>query len=195
MIVGVRQLLPSFGKHFPFGIPNHPAKRCIHLQHAAVRRAHPHTERRAFKDRAESLFAFPKLALGLQPRSDIARDRGSAHYFSGWISDRGESNRDIDPASILALADRVVRNNCTPVQHGREIVKFLTAVIWKEKVNVLSCDFPARIAEQLFGAVVPTDDRPLQVDALNRVVRGILRSRPAGPASARPLGAPRCHGG
>src|ERR1022692_3417390 len=128
-----------------------------------------------------------KLALGPHALADVVGDGGSAHYLPGWIPDRGDRKQDIDQSAVLPSADRFARTDPAALPSadrfartdpaalpdGPEVLThFVRAARRSENVNVLSDDFLARVTEQHFGAVVPTDDGAVQPFADDRVVRG-----------------------
>ena len=169
-IVGVHQGHPRSVKQFPFRISQHPAKGRVHLEESPVQFAHTHTALCVLKHLAESIIAFLKLALGADALADIAGANRNADDLAAWILDRGDGDRNIDGVTVLCQSDGIVTVELPGWDLGKSLAYSLAAIGRHQNGIVVSDDLIRRIPEQHFGALVQSDDGPIQRSAQDGVV-------------------------
>ncbi len=162
-VVRMAQLPPVPSEQFRAGIAQHVAKRWIHLQKAAIHTRQAHAEWRVLKGGAKAFFPVQQQSFGLFVLTDIPDDGGRADHFAGRSPDGADGERNFDfPARLgdapgFEPADFAFRTDA--LHNGRQ---FPTPVWWGQIGDGFSDDLAGGVAVDGFGALVPTDDGPIE---------------------------------
>ena len=94
---------------------------------------------------------------------DVARGLGDADDLAGGRADRGDAQRNVDGAAILAHARRLVMFDRLASADPFDDIAYLVAPVRRDDdVDALADRFRRREAEQAFGGSVPAGDGAVQ---------------------------------
>ena len=92
-------------------------------------------------------------------------------YFACFVSDRRNSEGNINKAPVLALSNRLVVLNPLTATDAREDHRFFVVPIGRDKHSHRPADgFLGRVAEEPQGPAVPTHNEAVEVFGKDRIV-------------------------
>src|SRR5208337_4638644 len=112
--------------------------------------------------------AFGAFAMG-----EVADDFGGTHDVTGVILDGGNRERDVEKTAVLMLAERFEMFDAFTAREALADGDFLGLEAWgKEDGDGAADDFLGTIAEEAFGAGIPSLDDAVEVTANDGVFGG-----------------------
>src|SRR5207253_9649333 len=122
----------------------------------------------------EPLFTLPQCLLRLFTLGDVSRYFGGADNFPSRIPHRGNRQRYLNRAAVLAHSNGVKMLNALASSHPIENSGLFVPTIGRDdKRDRLTHSLQCRVTEEPLRAPIPADDGAIQIFANNAILRRV----------------------